>query len=130
MFFRPLKNATISQKNGFWFISFQVEYDVEDPQHTSASMVDLDTGISKLATLSGGTIFTPINSFKTHQDKLAKLQRKLSKKVKFSANWTRQKSKISRLHTRIGNIRRDYLHKVTTTISKKHAMIVIEGLKV
>ncbi|HFO1783386.1 TPA: RNA-guided endonuclease InsQ/TnpB family protein [Escherichia coli] len=37
---------------------------------------------------------------------------------------------MQRLHSRIANIRRDYLHKVTTTVSKNHAMIVIEDLKV
>lgn len=50
--------------------------------------------------------------------------------VKFSANWKKQKAKISRFHSHIANIRRDYLHKTTTTISKNHAMIVIEDLKV
>ncbi|HFK1189174.1 TPA: RNA-guided endonuclease InsQ/TnpB family protein, partial [Escherichia coli] len=45
-------------------------------------------------------------------------------------NWQKQKRKIQRLHSRIANIRRDYLHKVTTTVSKNHAMIVIEDLKV
>lgn len=57
-------------------------------------------------------------------------QRQLSRKVKFSANWQKQKRKIQRLHSHIGNIRRDYLHKATTTISNNHAMIVIEELKV
>ncbi|XPE56340.1 transposase [Shigella flexneri] len=47
-----------------------------------------------------------------------------------SNNWQKQKRKIQRLHSRIANIRRDYLHKVTTTVSKNHAMIVIEDLKV
>ncbi|WP_249401473.1 RNA-guided endonuclease InsQ/TnpB family protein [Escherichia coli] len=45
-------------------------------------------------------------------------------------NWQKQKRKIQRLHSCIANIRRDYLHKVTTTVSKNHAMIVIEDLKV
>ncbi|MGS5352427.1 transposase, partial [Escherichia coli] len=45
-------------------------------------------------------------------------------------NWQKQERKIQRLHSRIANIRRDYLHKVTTTVSKNHAMIVIEDLKV
>lgn len=44
--------------------------------------------------------------------------------------WQKQKRKIQCLHSRIANIRRDYLHKVTTTVSKNHAMIVIEDLKV
>ncbi|MEA0263226.1 transposase, partial [Escherichia coli] len=65
-----------------------------------------------------------------NQKTLARLQRQLSRKVKFSNNWQKQKRKIQRLHPRIANIRRDYLHKVTTTVSKNHAMIVIEDLKV
>ncbi|MDU9457825.1 transposase, partial [Escherichia coli] len=55
---------------------------------------------------------------------MARLQRQLSRRVKFSNNWQKQKRKIQRLHSRIANIRRDYLHKVTTTVSKNHAMIV------
>ena len=78
-------------------------------------MVGLDAGIAKLATLSDGTVFEPVNSFKTNQTKLARLQRQLSKKVKFSSNWKKQKAKIQRLHSHIANTRRDYLHKVTTT---------------
>ncbi|HFT0289755.1 TPA: RNA-guided endonuclease InsQ/TnpB family protein, partial [Proteus mirabilis] len=62
--------------------------------------------------------------------KLARLQRKLSRKIKFSANWQKQKRKIQHLHSHIANIRKDYLHKVTSEISKNHAMIVIEDLKV
>ena len=53
-------------------------------------MVVLDAGIAKLATLSDGTVFEPVNSFKTNQTKLARLQRQLSKKVKFSSNWKKQ----------------------------------------
>ncbi|NHB93418.1 RNA-guided endonuclease InsQ/TnpB family protein [Photorhabdus cinerea] len=130
MKFRPsrdvsgkIKNATLSQQAGHWFISLQVEIDVPAPQHQSTSIVGLDAGVAKLATLSDGTIFEPVTRFKTRQ-------RHLSRKVKFSANWQKQKRKIQRLHAHIANIRRDYLHKTTTTISKNHAMIVIEDLKV
>nr|URH11028.1 Putative transposase InsQ for insertion sequence element IS609 [Klebsiella pneumoniae] len=55
--------------------------------------------------------------------------RQLARKVKFSANWKKQKARTPRLHSHIASIRRDYLHKVTTTVSKNHAMIVIEDLK-
>ncbi len=72
----------------------------------------------------------PVNSFKANQEKLAKHQRQLSRKVKFSQNWQKQKQKIQRFHPHIANIRKDYLHKTTTEISKNHAMIVIEDLKV
>lgn len=125
-----IKNATISQLAGQWYISFQVEIETAEPNHTSTTIVGLDAGVAKLATLSDGTVFEPVNSFQKNQKKLARLQRQLSRKVKFSNNWQKQKRKIQQLHSRIANIRRDYLHKVTTTVSKNHAMIVIEDLKV
>ncbi len=125
-----IKNATISQLAGQWYISFQVEIETAEPNHTSTTIVGLDAGVAKLATLSDGTVFEPVNSFQKNQKKLARLQRQLSRRVKFSNNWQKQKRKIQCLHSRIANIRRDYLHKVTTIISKNHAMIVIEDLKV
>ncbi len=125
-----VKNVTVSQSCGKWYISIQTEREVSTPVHPSASMVGLDAGVAKLATLSDGTVFEPVNSFQKNQKKLARLQRQLSRKVKFSNNWQKQKRKIQRLHSCIANIRRDYLHKVTTTVSKNHAMIVIEDLKV
>ncbi|EFE0450187.1 IS200/IS605 family element transposase accessory protein TnpB [Escherichia coli] len=125
-----VKNVTVSQSCGKWYISIQTESEVSTPVHPSASMVGLDAGVAKLATLSDGTVFEPVNSFQKNQKKLARLQRQLSRKVKFSNNWQKQKRKIQRLHSCIANIRRDYLHKVTTTVSKNHAMIVIEDLKV
>ncbi|AZT34450.1 transposase [Salmonella enterica subsp. enterica serovar Stanleyville] len=125
-----IKNATISQLAGQWYISFQVEVETAEPNHTSTTIVGLDAGVTKLATLSDGTVYQPVNSFKASQRKLATLQRQLSRKVKFSSNWQKQKRKVQRLHSHIANIRRDYLHKVTSEISKNHAMIVIEDLKV
>ncbi|MCW3185971.1 transposase, partial [Escherichia coli] len=47
----------------------------------------MDAGVAKLATLSDGTVFEPVNSFQKNQKKLARLQRQLSRKVKFSNNW-------------------------------------------
>ena len=83
-----------------------------------------------MLTTSGGQVFDPINSFKANQVKLARLQQKLKNKTKFSENWKKLKLKINKLHHHIANIRHDYLHKVTTTLSKNHAMIVVEDLKV
>lgn len=125
-----VKNVTVSKSCGKWYVGIQTECEVPEPVHKAASMVGLDSGVTKLATLSDGTVYQPVNSFKANQRKLAMLQRQLSRKVKFSANWHKQKKKIQRLHAHIANIRRDYLHKVTSEISKNHAMIVIEDLKV
>ncbi|EBG8827453.1 transposase [Salmonella enterica] len=70
-----VKNVTVSQSCGKWYISIQTESEVSTPVHSSASMVGLDVGVAKLATLSDGTVFEPVNSFQKNQKKLAVLQR-------------------------------------------------------
>ncbi|WP_332637714.1 transposase, partial [Escherichia coli] len=52
-----VKNVTVSQSCGKWYISIQTESEVSTPVHPSASMVGLDAGVAKLATLSDGTVF-------------------------------------------------------------------------
>ena len=126
-----IKNVTISKKSGHWYVSFGTERALsENPIHPSTSAIGIDLGITKLITTSDGQYIKPKNSFKANQVKLAKLQRGLAKKVKFSANWKKQNRKIQKLHHHIANIRHDYLHKITTTISKNHAMIACEDLKI
>ena len=125
-----IKNVTISKKGGHWYVSFGTECEVETPRHPSKTAIGIDLGISKLITTSKGEVIKPKNSYKSNKSKLAKLQRKLSKKVLFSQNWKKQNRKIQKLHHHIANIRHDYLHKITTNISKNHAMIVCEDLKV
>ena len=125
-----VKNITISQKNGKWYASIQTEIEVETPLHESTTSVGVDVGIVKFATLSTGEVFAPVNGFKNNAQKLAKYQRAMSRKKKFSKNWHKAKNKVSKLHAKIANIRKDYLHKTSTAISKNHAMIVIEDLKI
>jgi len=54
----------------------------------------------------------------------------LRHKEKFSSNWKKHKAVIARLHIRIADARNDFLHKVSTTISKSHAVVFLEDLKV
>ena len=124
------KNITISQSGGKWYASIQTEREVETPLHPSTSAVGIDVGVAKFATLSTGEIFEPKNSFRNKAQRLARYQRAMSRKTKFSKNWQKAKRKINKLHTTIANIRRDYLHKTSTAISKNHAMIVIEDLQI
>ena len=124
------KNVTASKAAGRWFVSVQTEREVEKPQHPSPTIVGVDVGVAVFATLSDGTTFAPVNSLRTHERKLARAQRRLSRKTKFSRNWQKQKRRIARLHHRIANVRKDALHKTSTTISKNHAMVVLEDLAV
>ena len=125
-----IKNCTVGFEGGNWFISFQTEREIETPEHPATSMVGVDVGVARLLTLSDGSFVEPVGAFKENQQKLARAQRDLARKQKFSANWHKQKAKVNRLHTRIANIRRDFLNKASTRISKNHAMVMIEDLKV
>lgn len=124
-----VKHVTVSGSSGKWFVSIQTEREVERPIPTGGA-VGIDMGIARFATLSDGTFYAPLNSFKRHEDMLRKAQRAMSRKRKFSSNWTKAKARVQRIHCRIGNARRDYLHKATTTISQNHAMVCIEDLQV
>ena len=54
----------------------------------------------------------------------------LARKVKFSSNWKKQKGRITQLHSTIATIRKDYLHKTTSTISQNHAFVCVEDLQI
>lgn len=124
------KNITVSAQGGKWFVSIQTEREVAQPVHQAAGIVGIDVGIARFATLSDGTYIAPLHSFRKHEIRLACYQRAMSRKVKFSSNWKKAKVRVQKIHTRIANVRRDFLHKATTTISQNHAMVVIEDLKV
>jgi putative transposase len=125
-----ISNVTMSKSENKWFVSLQTERDIETPLHASKTSVGVDMGIAKLATLSDGTVFAAVNSFKMHQIELAILQRRLSKKTKFSKNWKKAVFKVGRLHRKIAYIRNDYLHQITHIISKNHVMVCVEELQI
>ena len=123
------KNVTVSKNGRHWFISVQIEQEVSAPKHPSNSIIGGDLGVKRLLTLSDGSYFEPIDTSK-YTNRIKQLQRKLAKKVKFSNNWKKLKEKITKLHTKIANLRRDRLQKISTTLSKSHAIIVLEDLKI
>jgi putative transposase len=124
-----VKNVTVSQSCGKWYVSIQTEREVEQAIPKGCA-VGIDMGIARFATLSDGTFYVPLNSFRRHETALGKAQQAMSRKQKFSNNWRRAKARLQRIHSRIGHARRDYLHKATTAISQNHAMVCIEDLQV
>lgn len=125
-----LRNVTVSQSGGKWFVSIQTQREMADPVHPSSSSVGIDVGIARFATLSDGSFIEPLNTFRKHQQRLARVQRVMSRKQKFSNNWKKAKAEVQKIHTRITNVRRDFLHKATTTISQNHAIVCVEDLQV
>ena len=125
-----IKNATVTRRGKHWELAIQTEQELPEPKHPSRSCVGIDLGVVCFATLSTGEYHNPLNSFSRLEKCLRLQQRALSRKKKFSSNWKKQKQKVAETHIRIANARRDYLHKLSTTISKNHAVVVMEDLQV
>ena len=124
------KNVTISKDGDHWYVSIQTEQEIETPVHPSYTSVGLDLGIAIFATLSDGEVFSPVNACRTHQRKLKKAHRNVSRKVKGSKNRRKAIVRLSNLYCKVRNIRKDFQHKTSTDISKNHAMIFVEDLKI
>jgi putative transposase len=124
------KSITVYEKAGRWFASILTERDVEVPQHPSQSVIGIDLGVKVFAALSNGEKIAGSNAFAKLARTLAHLQRRLARQVKVSKNWRKTKARISRLHVRIANVRTDALNKHSKTISKSHAVVIVEDLRI
>ena len=120
---------TISCVGSRWYVSFCVDAD-RLPVNQPMDAVGIDVGVKAFATLSNEQVFDAPKPLRAVKNKLAQLQRKASRQVKGSANQGKTYDKIRRLHARVGSIRRDFLHKLTTYLAKTFKVIKIENLNV
>lgn len=122
--------ATISKSTtGKYYVSLTCEIEYI-PFNKTGSKVGIDTGIKDLAILSNGDVYENIKTLKKNLKKLKYEQRQLSKKIKGSGSRNKQKLKLTSIHEKVVNVRKDYLHKVSTEIIKNHDVICIEDLSV
>ena len=127
-----LKRVTVSRTAHRWFVSILVDTGIPNvPRDTRGlPVIGVDVGINTLSTLDDGTKYENPKPLKRYERKLAREQRKLSRKVFLSENWYKQKRKVERIYYRIACIRRDAHHKVTTDIVRRASKIGIETLSV
>jgi len=95
-----------------------------------AAKVGIDLGLTHFAILSTGEKIAAPNTFRKNEEKLAKLQRRLAKKTKGSANRKVAKLKVAKLHAKITDSRKDFLHKLSTRLVNENQVIAIETLAV
>lgn len=125
-----IKSATVSQvPSGKYFVSVLVETK-HTPMESTGCIVGIDLGIKDLLITSDGKKYDNIRTTKKHEKKLAKEQRKLSHKAKGSSNWNKQRIKVARIHEKICNTRKDYLHKISHELVDENQVIVSEDLAV
>jgi len=114
---------------GRYFVSLLCD-DVVAKKPASNGKVGVDLGLTHFAILSTGEKIAAPNTFRKYEAKLAKLQRRLAKKQKGSKNRAKARLKVARLHAKIADARRDFLHKLSTRLINENQVIAIESLSV
>ena len=141
---------TITQNTvGQYFVTMMIEYTPSDfnqmveakrkhktskssfhstTQKNNSSILGIDLGIKDLLIDSKGNRESNIRTTAKHARSLKLKSRQLSKKQKGSNNWRRQKKKVFQCHNKIANVRKDYLHKVSTRLVNENQVIALEDL--
>ena len=114
---------------GRWFASLLCQ-DTITAAPASEDVVGVDVGITSLVTLSTGEKITKPRHERRDRAKLVKAQRSLARKAKGSANRAKARVKVARVHARITDRRKDFLHKLTTRLVRENQVVVIEDLTV
>jgi len=122
-------SVTVSEKAGRWFVSIQVEEEIEVPIN-AGPVAGVDVGISQLATVSDGTVIENPKALARFERKRKRLQRSLPRKMKNSRNRIDAKMRLARCEFRIASVRRDAQHKATTMLARTKSAIGVEGLNV
>ncbi|WP_282701819.1 RNA-guided endonuclease TnpB family protein [Streptomyces sp. CC219B] len=114
---------------GRWFVSLLVA-DTILPLRRTRTAVGVDAGVSSLVTLSSGEKVANPKQERRERTRLAKAQREVARKQKGSSNRAKARVRVAKIHVRIADRRRDFLHKLTTRLVQENQLVVIEDLTV
>ncbi|MFE2068275.1 RNA-guided endonuclease InsQ/TnpB family protein [Streptomyces sp. NPDC059467] len=115
---------------GRWFVSLLVDVPIGQVPPPGNAAVGIDLGLSSLVTLSTGEKVPAPRFGKQDQKCLARAQKELARKKKGSKNQAKAREKVARIHARIADRRRDFLHKLSTRIVQEYQLVAIEDLAV
>lgn len=122
--------VTVSKDSaGRYFVSLLCD-DVVAKKPAVDCKIGVDLGLTHFAILSTGEKIAAPNTFRKNEAKLAKLQRRLAKKTKGSNRRRKAKLKVAKLHAKIADSRRDFLHKLSTRLINENQVIAVESLSV
>nr|WP_233257939.1 transposase [Micromonospora sp. S4605] len=123
----PSSVTIIKDAAGRYFASFVVQT-MDEPLPETDSEVGIDLGLTHFAVLSDGTKVTAPKFLRRAARKLKRLQQDLSRKQKGSANRKKAVVKVARAHARVVDTRRDWQHKLSTTIIRENQAVYVEDL--
>ena len=124
-------NATISQEpSGKYYVSLCCT-EVEIPKfEKTGNEIGIDLGIKIFAVTSNGDSIPNPKYLQKSLNKLARLQRELSRKTRGGSNWNKARMKVARLQEHIANQRTDFLQKLSTRLIRENDVICMEDLQV
>lgn len=121
-------SVTVSERAGRWFVSFHREEEMVEAARTDGPVVGIDLGLTDFAVVSDGERVQSPKPLERSLKLLRRRSRQHSRKSKGSANRRRSASRLARLHYRVTNQRRDFLHQLTTRLARTKRVVVIEDL--
>ena len=123
-------NVTISKEpTGKYYVSVLYELTNVNPIKNPKNIVGIDIGIKQLLTLSDGTTYENIHIQEKYRKRIKRKQRELSRKIKGSKNYYKCKKELAILYSKLKNIRKSYIHKITKSITDEYDIITCENLK-
>ena len=126
-----IKTLTIKQnKTNQWFAVFSCELPDVQVKHPSTEKIGIDVGLENFATLSNGERIENPRYLIKAESRIKILQRRVSRKVKGSANRRKAKFRLAKQHIKVVNQRTDFLHKLSHRIAKTYSFIAVEDLNV
>ena len=125
-----IKSCTISMnKSGKYYISILTDYEFKNKKKNK-NAIGIDLGIKEFAILSNGEKVANLKPYRNEEEKIKKLQRTLSRRVKGSKNRNKAKIILAKLHEKIANRRNDFLQKLSTKLINENQVICLEDLQV
>jgi putative transposase len=127
-----ITTCTIKRDVDHWYACFTVKLPEKHflPPSDIKTAVGVDVGLTHLLALNNGELIENPRWFRTSEKKLAKEQRRLSRKKKGSHNRDKQKVKVARVHRTIRNQRKDFHHKVSRQLVDTYELIVYEDFAI
>ena len=124
-------NATVSQEpSGKYFVSIGFEYELEIPEKKldTEKSIGLDYSSPYFYVDSDGNKADMPHFYREAERKLAKAQRRLSRKIKGSNNWEKQRIKVARAFEKVRNCRQDWQHKLSTVLAEQYDIVAVEDI--
>jgi len=129
-----VRNVSITRegsgKGERWFASIQIELSGTIEALDVAPTLGIDLGLAAFAATSEGDLVEPLKALARQQVRLRRYQRAVSRKFKGSANRKKAVWRLGALHRRIAHQRSDWLHKLSTDLAERHAVVALEDLRI